>query len=258
MTILRTKSKKRIHIKPSQEITATDLHEYAGTTARDKLLGVCILVVFTALFFWFTLVLCRPLFLLAYSPEKFNRFIQDQGALGRMAFLGFQVLQGFLPIPLELTAAAGGYAFGRLQGALLTLCSSAISTTLIFYFTKAFGHRLIDLFFTRKQQRGARFLRNSKLRDTLTWIVFLIPGTPKRVFVFSAGLVPGSFKKFLAVSTLARAPSLVACSFGGYALFSGNYTQAAIIFAILGICSIAGIAAYKRITKKRRHKASEF
>lgn len=258
MTILRANFKKRSRLKQSEEITAADLHEYAGTTARDKLLGVLILIAFMALFFWFTVVLCRPLFILAYSPEKFDRFIQGQGALGRLTFLGFQVLQGFLPIPLELTAAAGGYAFGRLQGTLLTLCSSLISTTLIFYFTKAFGHRLIDLFFTREQQRGARFLRDAKLRDTLTWVIFLIPGTPKRIFVFSAGLVPVSFKKFLAVSTLARVPSLIACSFGGYALFRGNYTQAAVIFAVLGICSVIGIAVYKRLTKNRRRGKDEF
>lgn len=256
MTILRTNSKK-IRLKQSEEITTADLHEFAGTAVRDKLLGVFILIVFTALFFWFTVVFCRPLFILAYSPEKFDRFIQGQGALGRLTFLGFQILQGFLPIPLELTAAAGGYAFGRLQGTLLTLCSSVISTTLIFYFTKAFGHRLIDLFFTREQQRGATFLRDVKLRDALTWVIFLIPGTPKRIFVFSAGLVPLDFKKFLAVSTFARVPSLIACSFGGYALFSGNYTQAAIIFAVLGICSVAGIAAYKRFTKKHGHGKDE-
>lgn len=256
MTILRTKSKKRS--RQPEEITAVDLHEFAGTSARDKLLGVLILVAFMALFFWFTVVLCRPLFILAYSPEKFDRFIQGQGALGRLTFLGFQVLQGFLPIPLELTAAAGGYAFGRLQGIVLTLCSAVISTTVIFYFTKVFGHRLIDLFFTREQQCGAKLLNDSKLRDTLTWIVFLIPGTPKRVFVFSAGLVPVSFKKFLAISTLARAPSLIACSLGGYALFSGNYAQAAAIFAVLGIFSGTGIAAYKIFTKKRRRGGDEF
>jgi uncharacterized membrane protein YdjX (TVP38/TMEM64 family) len=256
MTILRTKSKKRSHFTPQGEITAADLTEYAGTTARDKILGAGILIALTALFFWLTVIVCQPLFILASSPHKLERFIQEQGTLGRAAFLGIQILQGFLPIPLELTAVAGGFAFGRAQGTALTLCATMISTTAIFYFTRIFGHRLIDLFFTPAQQRGVKYLRDERVRSTLTWLVFLIPGTPKRIFVFSAGLVPQNFRKFLVISTLARIPALVACSFGGYALGNGNYAQAAAIFLVIGLAGVAGVAVYRMFTKKRRRQSN--
>jgi uncharacterized membrane protein YdjX (TVP38/TMEM64 family) len=255
MTILRTKSNKRKSAAPRQ-ITAADLPEHARTTGRDKFLGAAILLAFTVLFLWFTVILCRPLFILASSPRTFERFIQEQGTLGRAAFLGIQILQGFLPIPLELTAVAGGYVFGRVQGTALTICATMISTTAIFYFTKIFGHKLMDLFFTPAQQHSVRYFRDEKVRSALNWIVFLIPGTPKRIFVFSAGLVPQSFGKFLVISTLARVPALVACSFGGSALGSGNYTQAAAIFAVTGIVSVIGVAAYKILTKKHRRQSS--
>jgi uncharacterized membrane protein YdjX (TVP38/TMEM64 family) len=253
MTILRTNPKKKMRISP-REITAADLPELAKTTVRDKFLGVLILLAFTVLFLWFTVILCRPLFILASSPHKFELFIQKQGTLGRAAFLGIQILQGFLPIPLELTAVAGGYVFGRVQGTALTLCATMISTTAIFYFTKVFGHKLMDLFFTPAQQHKVRYFRDEKMRSALNWIVFLIPGAPKRIFVFSAGLVPQNFCKFLVISTLARVPSLVACSFGGSALGSGNYTQAAAIFMVTGMLSVIGVSAYKLFTKKHRRQ----
>gem|GEM_PF-314611 len=256
MTILRTKFKKGNRFTQQGEITAADLPEYAGTTVREKLLGAAILVALAVVFFWLTVIVCRPLFILASSPHKFELFIQEQGALGRAAFLGIQILQGFLPIPLELTAVAGGFAFGRAQGTALTLCATMISTTAIFYFTRIFGHRLIDLFFTPAQQRGVKYLHDEKVRGTLTWIVFLIPGTPKRIFVFSAGLVPQNFRKFLVISTLARVPSLVACSFGGYALGNGNYAQATAIFVVIGFVSVAGVAIYRIFTKKRRRQTN--
>lgn len=247
MTILRTGSKKK-KSGPLPEITAADLPETARPTLRDRLLGGAVLLAVTALFIWFTVILCRPLLTLASDPGRFESFIRSQGAMGRAAFLGIQILQGFLPIPLELTTIAGGYAFGRVQGSLLTLCSVVVSTTMIFYFTKIFGHRLINLFFTPAQQKHILHFRSAKARSTLYWIVFLIPGTPKRLFVFSAGLIPQDFGRFLLISTLARVPSLLACSFGGWALFSGNYFQAAVLLAAIGILSVAGVLLYRAIT----------
>lgn len=249
-TALRKTEQKRR--KAHAQISVGDLPETARTSLRDKLLGAGILIAAAALFLWLSVLLCRPVFLLASNPGQFERFIREQGAMGRFAFLGIQILQGFLPIPLELTAAVGGYAFGRIQGTLLTLCSVLISTTAIFYFTRIFGHRVMDLFFTPEQQQHVKYLHDEKIRTTLTWIVFLIPGTPKRVFVFSAGLVPQKFGRFLAISTLARVPALLACSFGGQALGSGDYGQAIAIFMTVGVLSIAGVAAYRVLSDKKR------
>ncbi len=232
-------------------ISAEDLPENAHTSLRDKLLGTGILIIGTALFLWFSVLLCKPIFLLASSPAQLERFIQEQGPMGRFAFLGIQIMQGFLPIPLELTAAAGGYVFGRLQGTLLTVGSVLISTTAIFYFTRMFGRRVVNLFFTPAQQQHVKYLHDDKIRNTLTWVVFLIPGTPKRIFIFSAGLVPQRFGRFLLISTLARAPALLACSFGGHALGTGDYGQAAAIFAVVGVLSIAGAATYRAVAGKR-------
>jgi uncharacterized membrane protein YdjX (TVP38/TMEM64 family) len=251
MKILRTKSKKRRPAQPP-EITAADLPENAGTTPRDKLLGAVILLAATALFLWLTAILCRPLFTITTNPDRFGRFIREQGALGRVAFLGIQILQGFLPIPLELTTVAGGYAFGRVQGSILTIVATMLSTTAIFYVTKMFGRKLLDLFFTPAQQKKVRYFRDEKMRTALTFFIFLIPGMPKRMFVFSAGLVPQSFSKFLVISTLARVPAIIACSFGGHALSNGDYSQAVTIFVVTGILSVTGILLYKYFTNKKQ------
>jgi uncharacterized membrane protein YdjX (TVP38/TMEM64 family) len=250
MKILHTKLKKnRRGVIP--EITAADLPENAGTSLRDKLLGAVILVAATALFVWLTAILFRPLFVITTDPDRFGRFIKEQGAVGRVAFFGIQILQGFLPIPLELTTVAGGYAFGRVQGSLLTVAATMLSTTAIFYFTKIFGRKLLDLFFTPAQQQKVKYFRDEKVHSAVTWFVFLIPGMPKRMFVFTAGLVPQSFGKFLLISTIARTPAIVACSFGGHALSNGNYAQAVTIFIITGVMGIGGILLYNYFTTRK-------
>lgn len=238
------------HTNASADTNAsTDAYE-EKPSRRDRLLGTAILIAGFALFVWITAALCRPLLALVSNPEKMADFMEGQGAWGRVSFLGIQILQGFLPIPLELTAVAGGYAFGQVQGLVITLCAVMISTTAIFYFTKVFGRKLLNLFFSPAQQKKVLFFREEKNRDALTLVLFLIPGTPKRLFVFSAGLFPQNFGQFLLISTAARIPALLACSSGGNALGSGNYGQAIVIFVVLAAVSLAGSLLYKKITKK--------
>lgn len=251
MTILKTPKKTRSARQAPPEITADDLPELAPPSVRDRVLGSVLLLSAFGLFLWLSVLLCRPLVLLASSPGKLEEFLHSQGAMGWFSFLGIEILQGFLPIPLELTAAAGGYVFGRAQGALLTLCSVVISTTTIFYFARAFGHRMLRLFFSPERARRLTAPHSGKVRTALTLAVFFMPGTPKRMFIFSAGLVPQRFAGFLALSTLARAPALLACSFGGQALGNGNYGQAAVIFIVTGILGLAGAGAYRLVSKRK-------
>ncbi len=224
------------------------------TTTKQKLLGFLILAAITAAFLALTACLGGPLLALASNPDEMRAFVESWGVWGRLAFLGVQVLQGFLPIPLELTTVAGGYIFGPVEGALLTVASTVISTTLIFYVTKLCGHKLINLFFTPERQKKMRYFRDPKLRNLLCWVFFLIPGTPKRLFVFTAGLVPQAFGRFLLVSTVARIPTILACTFGGHALGQEEYETAVVLLLAELLLGGAGFLAYRRFTRRKKEK----
>lgn len=249
MSNYKNRSQKQNSLS-SMEITAEDLPGISRPTIRDKILGFVILFIIFTVFLCLLIFMCRRFLLFAANPQEFQNFIIKHGALGRAAFLGIQILQGFLPIPLEITAVAGGCAFGSVQGCIITICSVIISTTIIFYSTKIFGTKLYRLFFNSAEQMGVKLIRRPKFRDALYWIVFLIPGTPKRIFVYTAGLVPQRFLKFLFISTAARIPSFLACSFGGFALSNGSYGAAAAALGIIFIFSVGGILLYRYISNK--------
>lgn len=225
----------------------------SNTALRDKIFGILILLVLTAAFLWLTFLIGKSLLPLTSNSENMRRFVAKNGVMGQLAFLGIQILQGFLPVPIELTTIAGGYAFGPLQGTLLTILAMILSTISIYYFTKLCGQKLINLFFTPAQQRKVFYFRDEKVRRTITWIVYLIPGTPKRLFTFSAGLVPQSFESFLFISIAARVPTILACTFGGHALEQQDYKLAVVIFSIIGFTCLIGLCTYQYCTK-RKHK----
>ena len=240
MSIFKKKHEQNRYFYDS-EITAEDLPQNAHSPLRDKILGAAVLFIVFAISLWLVIFLFKKLFAFASNPQEFQNFIENHGALGRAAFLGIQILQGFIPIPLEITAV-----------------SVIISTTVIFYFTKLCGTKLYRLFFSSAEEMGIKLIRRPKFRNTLYWIVFLIPGTPKRIFVFTAGLVPQNFGKFLFISTTARIPSFLACSFGGFALSNGDYKKAVILLGIIVIFSIAGILLYQYLSNKIGKKGSHY
>ena len=225
------------------------------TALRQKIYGGVILVLLLALFLWLTALLGRPILHFAADPSAARAFFLSRGAGGVAEFLSLEVLQGFLPIPLELSAVAAGYVYGRLPGFVLTLASVVLSTALIYSVTRLFGHRLVDFFFTPARQQKAGILRRGEVRDLVTALVFFIPGMPKRLFVFTAGLLPpagkGGFLRFLVISTLARVPALLACSFGGEALGTGKTGQAVILFAATVGLAVLGFFVYRKSGKKR-------
>lgn len=226
------------------------------TSVQQKLLGTFILIIITAIFILLMWVVGKPLLRLASDEHALEAYIQQKGIWGRLAFLEMQVLQGVLPIPIEITTVAGGFIFGPAEGAALTVCAMTISTTLIFWFTRLWGKKLINLFFTPKQQSKFKKFSNEKARNTATALVFAIPGAPKRLFVFSAGLIPQSFFKFLAISLCARLPTVLICSFGGDALVRKQYGMAIALFVLVGVIGTAGYLVYRFIIKPRKQTES--
>jgi uncharacterized membrane protein YdjX (TVP38/TMEM64 family) len=216
---------------------------------KEDLLGILILAAIFALFVLLTAALCRPVAGMLSDPGRLRLTVLQQGVLGLLMFFGLEVFQGFLPIPLEVTAVAAGYIFGPLGGFLLTIGSAAVSTTLIFTLAKMFGERFFLLLFPHGQKPW--ILRNEKARRFATWIVFLIPGLPKRMFIFSAALVPQKFSNFLAVCTLARIPSLLVCSFGGHALGNGDYMRAAVFLCAVAVPAVLAVLIYRAATAQK-------
>ncbi len=186
------------------------------------------------------------------QPEKFRQWIDERGFAGQAVFFGMIVLQVFIAvIPGEPLEIAAGYAFGWFGGTILSLFGITVGSALVFLFVRRFGMRAIELFIPREKIESIRFLRNTDRLKSLMFLLFLIPGTPKDILTYAAGLTPLRLSEFLILSTAARIPSLVTSIVGGSALGSGNYLTAALVFAFTAAVSILGLLLYSKIKKHK-------
>ncbi len=228
------------------------------TERRKKQLAIAGIVIFLL----FSLAVCwfvgRPLLRFVSEPERFREWVDSHGLFGRVAFVGMMTLQiviAFIPgEPLEIGA---GYAFGVWEGTLLCLIGALIGSALVFGFVRTCGVRAVEVFFSREKIESLRFLRDERRRNLLTFIVFLIPGTPKDVLSYCVGLTGMRLRTWLLITGIARIPSVITSTVGGDALGMGNHVFAVLVFVLTLIISAIGLLIYRGICRRENRKADE-
>ena len=219
-----------------------------------KIAAASAVLLFLAAFSLCVYLLWEPFLQMAREPQTFRGWIDRHALAGRLAFLAvviIQVFAAFLPgEPVEIFA---GYAFGTLEGTLLCLGGMVLGSVLVFLFVRRFGMKAVTAFFPEEKVRSLKFLQTSRRREILFFFVFLLPGTPKDLLSYYAGLTDMRLSTWLLICSVGRIPSLITSTVGGDALGLGNYTFAVIVFGITLLLSGAGLLLY-RILSTRRDK----
>ena len=224
--------------------------ENADYLRRKKwLTGISVAVIaaltgFATWFFW--------QWLDAFSSEDFRDYIRSFGAAGWLVLLALQFLQVFIAlIPGELLESAAGYAFGPFAGTVICYLGVAAASSPVFLLTRRFGVRLVEVFISREKISELRFLNTERKRNALAFLLFIIPGTPKDLLTYFVGLTDMRLGQFLAISLAARIPSVISSTFGGHLLGEGKLLGALLLYGITGAVSLAGLAVYRAILRRR-------
>lgn len=228
------------------------------TEKQKKALTIAGFIIFLAVMGLVTWFVGRPLISFAKEPEKFREWVNGFGVWGKLIFVGLIVLQiivAFIPgEPFEIVA---GYAFGTFWGTLLCVVGEVIGSVLVFLFVRKCGDRAIEVFFPREKIDSLRFMRDEKKVETFAFIAFLIPGTPKDILSYCAGITHMKLSTWVFISTVARFPSVITSTVSGDALGMGQHLFAVIVFVVTIALSLVGLFFYNRAVKRRAEKYAE-
>lgn len=218
---------------------------------RRKVLAGISLAVVALLAVLLTLFVSR--WLRSFSPEDFRDYVRSFGALGPGIVLGLQVLQVFIAlIPGEIVESAAGFVLGPWLGTAVCYLGIAIASTLILTLTRRYGVQLVEVFVSREKINELRFLNTEQKRNTLIFLLFFIPGTPKDLLTYFVGLTDIRLRTFLLLSMVARIPSVLTSTFGGHLLGEERYIGAVILYGVTGLLSLLGLMGYNRYLKKKQ------
>ena len=227
-------------------------------TEREKRwivgLGLGLFLVLFVLVAWYA---GRPLVAFASEPERFQQWVDSQGLLAPVLFVGMVILQVVVAvIPGEPLEIAAGYAFGALEGTVLCVLGTLIGGVLVFLLVRRFGAQAVEFFFDLEKFRSLRFFQDRRRLTFWVFLVFFLPGTPKDVLCYFVGLTDMRLRTWILVSAVARIPSIITSTVGGSALGMGEYAFAAIAFLAALAISGLGLLAYRAICRFHERRES--
>lgn len=224
---------------------------------KIKIFKIIIMVLVIALLIGITIYLFPVIKNLSTSEGQieFKNKVNESGFLGMLSLFGLQVAQIFLFIlpgePLEILA---GMCYGGIGGTIFITVSVFIISTAIFFTVRKLGRKFVYDFCSEekvKKIENSKLFKNAKKIESIMLILFIIPGTPKDLLVYIAGLLPIKPFRFIMISTFARLPSVISSTFAGSNLVAGDWKMSLIIYAVTFLIVGIGIFIINKFDKNK-------
>ncbi len=206
------------------------------------------LALFLSLLIYFAINQGSKISELAMDPVAFKAYLNSFGSLSVLVFIGLQVCQVLVaPIPGEVIQLAGGFVFGTFKGAFYSVLGISLGGLATFYVARFLGTPVLKMFISDKTFQKYELMINSTRAEVIIFILFLIPGSPKDVLTYMAGITPVKPGRFIISTTVARFPGILMSAYIGANLQSKNMTVVIIATAVAVILFLLGVLYRDRL-----------
>lgn len=224
-------------------------------TKKTDTMRIILLLVFVLVMVAITVALIPQIkaLLTQEGREALKDKIDSYGFWGILVFIAIQVLQiviAFIPgEPIEIVA---GVLYGMWGGLAACMIGILIGTVSVFYLVKLLGKPLVNTFFNEEKIKKFHILNDERKLELLTFILFLIPGTPKDILIYVVSLTKIKASRFLTIVILSRLPSVASSVLVGATLGKGNFILSIVIFLATGAIGVIGIMFNDKLMKRIR------
>lgn len=185
----------------------------------------------------------------------FKEKVSSSGILGLLMLFALQVAQIFLIIipgePIEILA---GMCYGPIWGTVFIMVSAGIISTIIFSLVRKYGKRFVYNFCDKEKVakiENSKLFKNPNKIEMIMFILFLLPGTPKDLLVYIAGLLPINPVKFVLISVFARFPSVISSTLAGANLAVGDWKKSIVMYLAIVLVAIIVILIANKFDKDK-------
>ena len=186
---------------------------------------------------------------------EFKDKVTSSGVYGVILLFILQLAQIFLFIlpgePIEILA---GMCYGWFWGTIFIIISSTIIATLIFWLVRKIGKQFVYDFSDEekiKKIKKKKLFQNPKKIELVLFILFLIPGTPKDLLTYLSGLLPIKMRRFIAISTIARVPSIVTSTIAGANIAIGDWKKGIILYVLIVVIVVIALFIFNKFDKDK-------
>ncbi|MDF3003360.1 MAG: DedA family protein [Bacillota bacterium] len=204
-----------------------------------------------------SIIIAVPLYVYFTYPELIDRFknleeinkvLKQYKTASIFIYIGLQVFQIIISVlPGQALQFAAGYAYKFLLGLLFSVIGVALGTVITFYLARLLGKDALHLIFG--EEKFSRFVHtlNKKRSFVILFVIFLIPGIPKDIFTYAAGVSEIRITPFLLLSLGGRLPAMMGSVMMGSMFYNGSYIGLIALAIAAVILFTAGILQRDRL-----------
>ncbi|MGA2479009.1 MAG: VTT domain-containing protein [Spirochaetia bacterium] len=191
------------------------------------------------------------------SVQKLEAWVRASGPTAPLVFIALQIFQIVVfVVPGEVVQITGGYLFGTWPATLYSVTGIAIGSAAAFFLGRVLGVPFVNAIFPPERVEGARKLLSTPGSKLVFFLLFVIPGIPKDVLCYVAGLSPLRFPFFILASMVGRLPGIIGSALIGNSAAQKKWVLAAIVLGVAVILFSAGFFFRERIEKLLRRIGS--
>lgn len=189
------------------------------------------------------------------DPALVREKIGEHYLLGAVAMVLISAVQVIVAlIPGEFVEIAAGYVFGSWIGSFLCLGGIVLGSCTTILLVRCFGARFVYAFYPKEKIDALPIINDPPKRNLLTFLLFVIPGTPKDLFTYAIGLTDMSIPLYVALTTAARFPSVILSTLSGDAVGTKDYRMAIVFIIVTAVVSGVGVLIYRIFSRKHAEK----
>ena len=184
----------------------------------------------------------------ADAAERMIAYLKANESTAALLIIAIQALQVVVCIlPGQPIQFAASYMFGVLGGLLLSLAGAVIGVIISFFTAKVLGRDAVHMIFGEERVSNYQRKLNSGKGLTIAFLIYLIPGIPKDLVSYVAGISEMRFLPFLLVSTIGRIPGMAGSLLFGYFFRENNYVGIAAVCIVMGLMLLTVLIKRKDI-----------
>ena len=182
------------------------------------------------------------------SFEDIVAFLEKYETESIPIYIGLQILQVVVSVlPGQVFQLAAGYMYTFIPALFYALIGAALGTMISFSLARVLGRDFVHMFFGEEKTCYYMERLNSKRAYMLVFLLYAIPGIPKDMISYVAGISEMKFRPFVILSALGRLPGMMGSIMIGSMWYKENYVGMVILAIIAATAFILCIVFHKKL-----------
>ena len=184
------------------------------------------------------------------SRVSAQEWITQYGFWAPLVYVGVQVFQVVIfVVPGDVVQIAGGYLFGVVPGVIYSLAGIALGSAIDFSVSRLLGRPFVEGVFGAERVAAFDRVTESSQARTGFFLLFVIPGLPKDVLVYLAGVSTLRFPSFLLVTMAGRLPGILGSAIIGDSAARERWFLSAFVFGLAVVLFVLGLLFRRRLQR---------